>query len=181
MRSKILLFLTALVLSCFVFGSCGSEQTSSDQSGANTADTLANAAQPPAEVKLTDFSNSPEFPDATIAMEYKNGMFSYQIGGSNYKLGEQTPDAPQKMCANSAEGQHIHLIVDNEPYIAKYTPKFEHEIADGEHYILSFLSRSYHESIKTEKAHTAVKAEVKNNSFAKTARSEEHTSELQSH
>lgn len=119
--------------------------------------------------KLTPFDSSYEFPDASLtSIDYKAGTFKTQIGGSTYSLGVQTPDAPQKQCANSAEGQHVHLIVDNEPYIAKYTPSFEHEIADGEHYILTFLSRSYHESIKTASAHKAVKASVKNKSFERT-------------
>lgn len=115
---------------------------------------------------LTPFSESHQFADAAInKMTFKNGKFDFAIGGSAYKLGVQTPDAPQKMCANSAEGQHIHLIVDNNPYDAKYTPQFEYQIPDGEHYLLAFLSRSYHESIKTDKAYKAVKVNVENNGF----------------
>lgn len=167
MRSNFLFILTALVGSGLFFQSCSGDHTSNANENGG-ADTTATQTPTPAEIRLTDFSNSPDYPDATIAMDYKNGKFSYKIGGSTYKLGEQTPDAPQKMCANSAEGQHIHLIIDNEPYIAKYTPEFEQDVNDGEHHILSFLSRSYHESIKTDKAHTAVKAEVKNKSFVKT-------------
>lgn len=115
---------------------------------------------------LTPFSESANFPDAAInKMTFKNGRFDFAIGGTSYALGVQTPDAPQKMCANSAEGQHIHLIVDTEPYAAKYTPSFEYEIPDGEHYLLAFLSRSYHESIKTDKAHKAVKVNVAGNTI----------------
>jgi hypothetical protein len=117
---------------------------------------------------LTPFNTSHEFPDATLkSIDYKGGKFMAEIGGTTYKLGEQTPDAPQKQCANSAEGQHLHLIVDTEPYVAKYTASFDHEIPDGEHYVLTFLSRSYHESIKTDAAHKAVKATVKNKGFDK--------------
>ena len=117
---------------------------------------------------LTPFSASVEFPDATLrSVDYKAGKFITEIGGGTYKLGEQTPDAPQKQCANSAEGQHLHLIVDTEPYAAKYTSTFDYKIPDGEHYILTFLSRSYHESIKTAAAHKAMKATVKDSSFEK--------------
>lgn len=134
-----------------------------------TDDTIATEEQEaPAGMKytLTPFSESQEFPDASLlTVDYKNGVFVTVIGGGSYKLGEQTPDAPQKQCANSAEGQHIHLIVDDEPYVAKYTASFEHEIPDGEHYLLTFLSRSYHESIKTKAAHKAMKATVANKSF----------------
>jgi len=78
---------------------------------------------------------------------------------------QQTPDAGQKMCANSGKGQHIHLIVDNKPYAAKYVADFDHEVKDGEHYVLAFLSRSYHESIKTATARKAEKVMVENKSI----------------
>lgn len=113
--------------------------------------------------KLTPFSPSQAYPDAAIvASNYENGRFDFKISAENYQLGAQTPDAPQKMCANSDQGQHIHLILDNEPYAAKYEASFDYEVADGEHYMLAFLSRSYHESIKTDKAFTAQKIQVRN-------------------
>jgi hypothetical protein len=123
----------------------------------------SKADSPEMKYTLTPFENSASFPDATLAgMDYMDGKFNFDVQGSSYTLGEQTSDAPQKMCANSAEGQHIHLIVDNEPYAAKYTSEFDYDITDGEHYLLAFLSRSYHESIKTADASIAVKAKVEN-------------------
>ena len=110
---------------------------------------------------LTPFSASPTFPGATIkSMTYAKGTFDYEITG-DYELGAQTPDAKTKMCANSGKGQHIHLIVDEKPYAAKYVSNFAHEVSDGEHLMLSFLSRSYHESIKSPGASIALKATVK--------------------
>ncbi len=112
---------------------------------------------------LAPFTKSTEYPDAKIeSMDYSNGKFSFGVSGDAYKLGEQTPDAPQKMCANSGQGQHIHLIVDDAPYAAKYVAEFDHEVADGEHHMLAFLSRSYHESIKTTQASLAKKVTVAN-------------------
>ncbi|MEO6132592.1 MAG: phosphopeptide-binding protein [Saprospiraceae bacterium] len=128
----------------------------------------APAAAPAVKYTLTPFAPSQNFPDANLkSISYKNGKFSAVIEGTSYKLGEQTPDAPQKQCANSKEGQHIHLIIDNEPYIAKYTNSFDQDITEGDHYILSFLSRSYHESLKNSTAYKASKATVKNKSFEK--------------
>ncbi len=119
---------------------------------------------------LTAFEPSKDFPDASLkAMAYTGGTFSTVIGGSSYKLGEQTSDAPQKNCANSKEGQHLHLIVDTEPYIAKYESSFTHDIPDGDHYLLCFLSRSYHESLKTTEAHKAALVTVSNKSITKSA------------
>jgi hypothetical protein len=151
----------------FAWSSCGSDAGKSGEDSTNAADT--SQATPPAKIFLTDFAPSAEFADAKIeSMNYKNGKFSYKISGTKYKLGEQTPDAPQKMCANSDKGQHIHLIVDNEPYVAQYVPEFEHQLPDGEHTILSFLSRSYHESIKTKQASVCKKVLVEKGSFTKT-------------
>lgn len=116
--------------------------------------------------KLTPFSSSQEYNSAAITnMAYSNGQFNFTLNESSYQLGQQTPDAPQKMCANSAKGQHIHLIIDNEPYLAKYTSDFDHDVSDGDHFLLSFLSRSYHESIKSDNAYSAVKATIKDNSL----------------
>lgn len=118
-------------------------------------------------IQLLAFEPSAAFDDAAITkMDYRDGQFKFLISG-NYQLGQQTPDAPQKMCANSDKGQHIHLIVDNKPYEAKYEADFHYKIEDGTHYVLAFLSRSYHESIKNPKASVLIQAEVKDSSFKK--------------
>lgn len=115
---------------------------------------------------LSPFTPSPEFTDAKIQnVSYNDGKFKFTIDSESYELGQQTPDAPQKMCANSAKGQHIHLILNDAPYAAKYTADFDYKIEDGNHHMLAFLSRSYHESIKTPSAHTAQLIEVKDSSI----------------
>ena len=141
-----------------------------NQTGQETTSESGSPDSTMAKYTLTPFSSSKDFPDASLkAMAYTDGTFSTVIAGSTYKLGEQTSDAPQKSCANSKEGQHLHLIVDAEPYVAKYESSFTHEIPDGEHYILCFLSRSYHESIKTPTAYKAAKANVAGKSITKMA------------
>lgn len=116
---------------------------------------------------LTPFSKSADFPDAQLTLaSYSDGKFTFEVTGDSYELGQQTPDAPQKMCANSSEGQHIHLILDTDPYIAKYESTFDQEVSDGEHFMLAFLSRSYHESIKTNTSYLAKKVDISNNSIS---------------
>jgi hypothetical protein len=100
-------------------------------------------------------------------MSYSEGKFDFDYTSENYKLGEQTDSTIAAMCANSGKGQHIHLIVDKEPYAAKYTEEFEYDLPDGEHHVLAFLSRSYHESIKNGKAFMAKKVMVKDKSITK--------------
>jgi len=51
--------------------------------------------------------------------------------------------------AYSKDGQHIHLIIDNEPYMAKYDTTFSiGGLTPGAHTLRAFPSRSWHESIK---------------------------------
>ena len=146
------LVLYSLVLIGMLSYGCKQQATTSEEPSESTTEN---------SYSLTAFSPSQSFPDAEItSMKYENGVFNFGIGGETYELGVQTPDAPQKMCANSAEGQHIHLIDGTAPYAAKYTNEFEYDLEDGEHYLLAFLSRSYHESIKTTNASVAEKVMV---------------------
>ena len=139
---------------------CGGEQTAEAPAAPSDAITTQG-------VSVTPKVSGTDFPDAHLTnFAYEDGTFTYGYEADTYQLGAQTPDAASTMCANSAKGQHIHLIVDNEPYIAKYEPTFEQEIADGQHRILTFLSRSYHESIKSPQAHRAVMADVSDGAFA---------------
>lgn len=62
-------------------------------------------------------------------------------------------------------GNHIHVILDNQPYEAYYNLDQEFElrnVADGEHTLRVFPSRPWHESYKTDGAFQMVKFMVKN-------------------
>lgn len=153
-----------LLFGLFIFA-CQSTETN------EKADDATETTQEPApaanKYTLTPFSNSPEFADAEMTkMAYTDGVWNFDIAGESYELGAQTSDAEQKMCANSGKGQHIHLIIDNAPYNAKYTAEFDDvKVGDGTYHVLAFLSRSYHESIKTDAAHKAEKITIKDNSI----------------
>jgi len=158
-------FFLSILAIVFVFAAC-SNDVQNNATNEETQET--EQAETVQKYKLTPFEPSYDFPDAKLeSMSYKNGKFTFTVTGESYKLGAQTPDAPQKMCANSAKGQHIHLIIDNQPYVAKYTNEFEYDVPDGEHYILAFISRSYHESIKHNGASIAKKVTVKDGSIVK--------------
>jgi hypothetical protein len=146
-----LLSLTAAV--ALLAASCNNNNS---QSGQKSSDTAAKAA-----ITLTDFPPSPDFPDAQLGI---SNMQTARVGNDsvkltisfdvkNYELKAQTADAGSKQCNNSDKGQHIHFIIDNKPYVALYEPKTETTVpVNSEHYILCFLSRSYHESIKHKQA-----------------------------
>jgi hypothetical protein len=111
-------------------------------------------------LKLYELKGSPEFKNAELSLNtpangatLPEGVDSFKFEVKNYTLGAQTPDATQKMCANSAKGQHIHFIMDDAPYVASYNPTIAADMKPGHHVLLAFLSRSYHESIKEKKAY----------------------------
>jgi len=154
-----------LLIAALGFASCKSDTNSSQQTEdkTTTAETKAEKTEP-FPITIGKFGATQQYPDAKMTlMDYQGGVFKFGI--ENYELAAQTPDAGQLMCANSGKGQHIHLIVDNEPYMAKYEEKFETKITDGEHTILAFLSRSYHECIKNGNAAMVKKVVVENGSF----------------
>jgi hypothetical protein len=161
MRSFIILF----VFSATVLVSCQNEPAANHDENEQHEDSHATTENPNSKYKLSPFSSSPEFPDAKINLtSYINGKFDFEVSGDSYQLGAQTSDAGQKMCANSGKGQHIHAIIDNGPYNARYTASFDDvPMEDGNHYVLAFLSRSYHESIKTKEGHTAQYVTVTDN------------------
>lgn len=77
----------------------------------------------------------------------------------NFELGVETKTPRAKEIANSGKGQHVHLIVDNKPYIAVYKvgePVNIGKVGSGPHTLVAFPSRSYHESIKTPGASSMV-------------------------
>ena len=177
---RITRLLTAFSLLAILFA-CGGEDAQRNQNmhdNAGDLDAAAEAADVPQEavmepmtigsVTLSVMPATHDFPNAKLTdWTYDKGTFNYVV--NDYDFAVPTPDAESLMCANSDKGQHAHLIINNEPYIAKYEPNFKMELPDGTHHILTFLSRSYHESIKNGTAYRAVKAAVKDNAFTETA------------
>ncbi len=106
-------------------------------------------------------AKSPAYENAKLVMKSPEenttkdgGMLDFDFAVENYELGKATEGAGENGLANSAKGQHIHLIIDNDPYSAHYEGKFQKEMgASGYHYGIAFLSRSYHESVKNENAY----------------------------
>ncbi|MBK9013951.1 MAG: hypothetical protein IPM82_07610 [Saprospiraceae bacterium] len=162
MKAKMFFLLTAFTMVSLFFAACGNEAGNTENKDGVAADSTATDATAPASnIRLTPFPSSTEFPNASLTFGYENGKFLFHP--RNYQFKQQTPDAPQKMCANSKDGQHVHLIIDNEPYDAVYESSFAKDVPDGTHYILGFLSRSYHESIKTKDAYMAQTTVIKGN------------------
>lgn len=108
---------------------------------------------------ISPFIDSQKFPEAKLSLNapavdamVEGTMVSFDFGVENYQLGVQSPETGSNGLANSAKGQHIHLIMDNDPYSAHYEAQFEKEFEPGHHVAIAFLSRSFHESVKNPNA-----------------------------
>lgn len=128
--------------------------------GQSRASTVSDEAQSRNGITLTPFDDSPKFPSAQMRLlnpiggsNVPSGEVGFEYQLTNFELTKMTGGDHAMNMANSMKGQHIHLIVDNQPYIAKYDARFSQPIADGQHVVLSFLSRSYHESLKQQGAY----------------------------
>ena len=106
------------------------------------------------KISLTKLQGSPDYDEAKLTLNgfnESNNEFNFEV--DNYELEIQTENEFKFKLANSAKGQHIHFIVNNGPYSAHYTKKFEKKLKDGNNVILAFLSRSHHESVKNPNAY----------------------------
>ncbi len=119
----------------------------------------------PVEISIEKFSDSPAYLTSSLTLKKptsttiaKAGEVDFAFDVKDYNLGEVTERTGMAAnLANSDKGQHIHFILDNEPYSAHYEPDFKREMPEGTHYLVAFLSRSYHESVKNDKSFIAKK------------------------
>lgn len=145
-----LAFLSAFFLACDSADTTGESAEGTDTLVVDTEE--ENTA---GSVELTMGEESPDFPDAMLEQTNPQegarlpvGPTTFQYNVKNYQLTQMTEGAMEKHIANSGQGQHIHLILNNEPYTALYETTHQKDLTDGHYVELSFLSRSYHESIK---------------------------------
>ena len=109
------------------------------------------------KISLHKLEGSPSYADAVLKSSQLDSTFyffntdvNFNFEIENYNLGLQTDSENAKILANSGKGQHIHFILNNQPYSAHYEGSFNKEIPLGSHHLVAFLSRSYHESVKNE-------------------------------
>ncbi|WP_216690394.1 hypothetical protein [Hymenobacter siberiensis] len=154
--------LCSTTITLALLASCETSKPATDVSataGSNTPGATSTAASGESMesngIRLTPFSDSPKFPEAQMQMRapvagatLPSGEVAFDYQTTNFQLTKMSGGPHMAEMANSMKGQHIHNIVDNQPYTAHYDTKFTKAIPDGQHVVLSFLSRSYHESLK---------------------------------
>lgn len=141
------MMLVAILLSAGLFNGCGEKKKEKPTEKA---------------VKIVVGTNSPGIPNAKARFKspkpgsvLKDNKVSVEVEVLEYELGGQTETRRAAKIANSGEGQHVHIIVDNQPYFACYEAgkPFEiGELSEGAHSLVVFPSRSYHESVKNPDA-----------------------------
>jgi len=153
---------TGLLALALVAASCQPANTNNSNS-ANT-NSAAPSAPPPAGLpaEAAPVADAPGFmkagPTGNVSLK-----FSAPADGSSASDNTVAPTFtvtgyPIYQDPARKKGQHIHVILDNEPYEANYNPgvpfspdKFKN-LAPGTHTLRAFPSREWHESIKQEDA-----------------------------
>lgn len=154
------ILLAGFVSALFLFGCDGG--SSSNQSENQEAPVVSESEGTETEqgsISLSPEEDSPEFPDAILEQnaptdgQNLNSPVNFEFNIKNYQLTSMTESEHAQMLANSPDGQHIHLILNNQPYDALYETNYQKELEPGHYVELAFLSRSYHMSLKHPEAY----------------------------
>ena len=148
--------LLTLCIALTTIYSCKQEKKTTEEESSIENEVVEKEEVKP-EITLEKLTGSPAYADATLILDTpktikaeKAGEMDFSFKVENYELGAQTEGPNAQKLANSGKGQHIHFIVDNQPYSAHYEPNFKKEVPAGVHHLVAFLSRSFHESVKNE-------------------------------
>ena len=118
----------------------------------------ATVAQP---IMMIAADSSPEFPNAKLqivspregqVLKNANDSVAVVMNVTGMELAKPTEGDATRGIAFSKDGAHVHVIIDEKPYMADYKngqPFMVGVLAPGKHTIRAFPSRSWHESVKT--------------------------------
>ncbi len=164
-------------ISVFAWG-CGSQPVSNTKNGnASNVNTNANAdagrdtitiAERPQKVKDQIAARGEQdaaSPTLAVAEPKAGSTVSSSTVKVKLTLGGDLKGYKPGMNEETHTGNHIHVILDNQPYEAFYNLDHEFElrnVTDGEHTLRVFPSRPWHESYKNPGAFQLVKFTVKN-------------------
>jgi len=173
--AKLFIFLVALA----AFSACATSTTNTNTNSnanltnttnVNTKPTTQNLTEVPRPQKIQDEmamrgEQDNAAPTITV-VEPKNGaIVSSSIVKVKLTLAGDLKGYKPMMNMETKMGNHIHVILDNQPYEAYYNLDQEFElrnVSDGEHTLRFFPSRPWHESYKNANAFQMVKFTVRN-------------------
>ena len=169
----------ALFLVAVFVSACGTSPSNSTSPNASNA---ANASPVSQTLTVVDIpqrikdmmASRGEQDNAAPTLKIMSPAANSTVNSSTVKVklelsGDLKGYKPQKDPATQM-GNHIHVILDNQPYEAYYEldglPFELRNVADGEHTLRVFPSRPWHESYKNDGAFQMVKFTVKNGGAA---------------
>lgn len=148
MRWRSLTALAAIGVTAVATACTGSEEQPQGQEG-------QEAAQPESPIRVVPGERSQvRYPDARVDVsveQAEGGTWIGNVSVEGFELGVPTEGAEQRGLAISDQGQHLHFILDNQPYHAVYStmrPVPMGELEPGRHVVRVFPSRQWHESVK---------------------------------
>lgn len=151
-------YIGTLALVSLILFSC--KEDSAPKQVEETVEEIAGLVLEKEGITLSTNTLATTFDDARLALiapAENDASFSdstmFRFGVDNYDLAINTSDPLSGQCANSGKGQHIHFILNNEPYSAHYNAEFKKQLPAGNNVLLAFLSRSYHMSVKSKDAY----------------------------
>ncbi|WP_022835707.1 hypothetical protein [Salisaeta longa] len=159
------MFVRTLRLSTFLLlagalTACGGSSDSSDAADAQSSTANATAVTiTPGERSPAIAGASAQFTAPIDSAVVDSASVDVTVTVDSFETGIQTQTPRAQNIANSANGQHVHIILDNGPYMANYNtgqPFPIGELSPGAHTLVVFPSRSYHESVKNPGAHDVV-------------------------
>ncbi|WP_282081004.1 hypothetical protein [Aquimarina algiphila] len=150
------LVITTLLM-FFTITACKQEKKAPNEEDSLNNNTKKEVETVKPKITLEKLEDSPTYVNASLVLDtpenievVKSGEMEFSFKVENYELGAQTKGPNAQKLANSGKGQHIHFILDNQPYSAHYEPSFKKEVPEGVHHLVAFLSRSFHESVKND-------------------------------
>lgn len=160
LRSKNALVITAILISGSLIAAC---RTPNDNANTTATTTVTppptqtlNVVQPPERITQMRQQRG-ELEEARPVLQIVSPRNNAVLEDSTVEVrlalsGDLRGYKPGKDPA-TGEGDHIHVILDNEPYEAYYhlsEPFVFRDVSPGQHTIRVFASRSWHESYKNE-------------------------------
>lgn len=166
--------LSIAIITLALFTACeqpktNTNSTNTNASGTNSQPAAQNLSEVPRPQKIADMmTQRGEQDKAKPTLKIVEPKADSTVNSSTVKVKlELSGDLKGYMPGMDMEtkmGNHIHVILDNQPYEAYYNIDREFElrnVADGEHTLRVFPSRPWHESYKSDGAFQMVKFTVK--------------------
>ncbi|HSI89354.1 MAG TPA: hypothetical protein VK918_09880 [Pyrinomonadaceae bacterium] len=165
------LSLMALLAALFITG-CGDTATNTaNTTNANTAPAAMTLAETEVPQRIRDMmaargEQDQAQPDVEITAPEDGSVVESSTVRVEIELSGDLKGYMPGMDPETKMGNHVHVILDNQPYEAYYNIEadlFElRNVPDGEHTLRVFASRPWHESYKNEGSFDMVRFTVKN-------------------